>query len=117
MFLHAHQSNDIHAKYLKGTVTVILVDSVISTGDAILEFVRHIHDLHATIRILVVAGVIQDGLIKRSRVTQQLVSFVRLSFIALRISENSYTGTGPSDTGARLYCTVSRGEDQGSGWM
>lgn len=106
-FLHARQSNDIHVKSLKGMVNVILVDSVINTGDTILDFVRHIRTLHASIRIVVVAGVVQASLLKRSRAAQQLVSFEQLSFVALRISENSYTGKGPTDTGARLFCTVS----------
>jgi uracil phosphoribosyltransferase len=108
MFLHAQKLNDICVSSLKGMVTVMLVDSVINTGDTILEFVRHIRSLHASIRIVVVAGVVQASLLQRSRVAQQLVSFEQLSFVALRISENSYTGKGPTDTGARLFCTVSR---------
>ncbi|KAJ5110331.1 hypothetical protein NUU61_001588 [Penicillium alfredii] len=107
MFLHAQKVNDICVKSLKGMVTVMLVDSVINTGDTILEFVRHIRSLHACIRIVVVAGVVQASLLQRSRVAQQLASFEQLSFVALRISENSYTGKGPTDTGARLFCTVS----------
>ncbi len=70
----------------------ILVDSVINTGNTILEFVRHIRSLHGTIRIVVVEGVVQERLIKRSRTAHQLVSTEQLSFVALRISENSYTG-------------------------
>ncbi|KAJ5471916.1 hypothetical protein N7539_008485 [Penicillium diatomitis] len=101
MFLHARKLQDICDKSLEGMVTVILVDSVINTGNTILEFVRHIRTLHASIRIVVAAGVIQASLLQRSRVAQQLVAFEQLTFVPLRISENSYSGKGRTDTGAR----------------
>ncbi|KAJ6003569.1 hypothetical protein N7522_006261 [Penicillium canescens] len=106
MFLHAKIPDDIQPKHLQGRVTIFLVDSVINTGQSILEFVRHIRHLHASIRIIVVAGVIQAKSVSTGRIAQELSRFRRLSFVALRLSDNQFTGRGNTDTGHRLFNTV-----------
>ncbi|KAJ5300197.1 hypothetical protein PENANT_c067G07793 [Penicillium antarcticum] len=106
MFLHAKNPSDIQHEHLQGRVTIFLVDSVINTGQSILDFVRHIRHLHASIRIIVVAGVIQAKSVSTSRIAQELSRIRRLSFVALRLSENQFIGRGNTDTGHRLFNTV-----------
>ncbi|CAG8135650.1 unnamed protein product [Penicillium olsonii] len=106
MFLHAKVPAEIRHKHLQDRTTVILVDSVVNTGQSILEFVRHIRQLNFSIRIIVVAGVIQATSISTSMIAQELSRFRRLSFVALRLSKNQFTGKGPTDTGHRLFNSV-----------
>ncbi|KAJ5742558.1 uncharacterized protein N7511_011290 [Penicillium nucicola] len=106
MFIHAKNPSDIQHEHLQDRVTIFLVDSVVNTGQSILEFVRHIRQLNASIRIVVVAGVIQAKSVSTSRVAQELSRFRRLSFVALRLSDNQFTGKGSTDTGHRLFNTV-----------
>ncbi|KAL2697592.1 hypothetical protein AAEP93_011496 [Penicillium crustosum] len=60
-FHHAKVPNGLHQDHLRNMVTIILVDFVVNTGKSVLELIRHIRSLHATIRIVVVAGVIADS--------------------------------------------------------
>jgi uracil phosphoribosyltransferase len=59
MFIHANNAEDVKPHHLQEQGTVLLVDSVVNSGKSIVEFVEHIRKLHATIRIVVVAGVVQ----------------------------------------------------------
>ncbi|KAJ5193506.1 hypothetical protein N7449_009648 [Penicillium cf. viridicatum] len=105
-FHHAKIPNDLHQDNLKNIATIILVDSVVNTGKSVLEFVQHIRSLHATIRIVVVAGVIHSPAISTSRIAWSLGRFTGLYFVALRFSNNQFTGRGITDTGNRLFRTV-----------
>jgi orotate phosphoribosyltransferase-like protein len=58
MFLHARCPRNILHDHVKGKVTVILVDSVVNSGKIVVDFVQHIRDLHATVHVVVVAGII-----------------------------------------------------------
>ncbi|EYE90274.1 uncharacterized protein EURHEDRAFT_519260 [Aspergillus ruber CBS 135680] len=60
MFLHADHNEDITSELLKDRRSIILVDLVTNSGKSILQFVEHIHNLHATIHIVIVAGVVQS---------------------------------------------------------
>ena len=106
MFLHAKVPSDIRHDHLQDRETIFLVDSVVNTGQSILQFVEHIRKLHGSIRIIVIAGVIQAKSVSTSRVAQELSRFRRLSFVALRLSDNQFTGRGNTDTGHRLFNTV-----------
>ena len=106
MFLHAKVPSDIRLDHLQERETILLVDSVVNTGQSVLQFVQHIRNLHASIRIIVIAGVIQAKSVSTSRVAQELSRFRRLSFVALRLSDNQFTGRGNTDTGHRLFNTV-----------
>jgi hypoxanthine phosphoribosyltransferase len=59
-FLHTHKPADIYQRHLEGFVTVILVDSIINSGETMTTFLQHIQNLHAMIRVVVVAGVLQE---------------------------------------------------------
>ncbi|KAJ3863985.1 uracil phosphoribosyltransferase-domain-containing protein [Lentinula novae-zelandiae] len=104
-FLHAKCPEDIENRHVEDQKTIILVDSVVNSGKTVVEFVRHIRKLHATIRVLVVAGVIQaDSLAPGGALAQ--IPTTEVGFISLRLSDNKFTGKGTTDTGNRLYNTT-----------
>lgn len=108
-FVHVRQaSTDLKAEHLKCQSTVVLVDSVVNTGTSIVEFVEHIRKLDKTIRIVVVAGVVQKNAVAAGGKLARAVAAHGGEFrlVALRFSENSYTGKGSTDTGHRLFNTT-----------
>ena len=106
MFVHASDTDDLKLHHLDGQLTVILVDSVINTGKTIVEFVEHVRKLHATIRIVVVAGVVQAECVSDGGLKQKLARYAKLHLIALRLSDTKFTGSGTTDTGNRLFNTT-----------
>ncbi|KAK2052200.1 uracil phosphoribosyltransferase [Colletotrichum caudatum] len=104
MFLHAGGPEDLNSENLAGKRAVLLVDSVINSGKTIVEFVQRIRKLGPIKRIVVVAGVVQERAV--SDVLEPLASTADLSLVALRLSENKYTGKGGTDTGNRLFNTT-----------
>ena len=108
MFVHASDPDDIKRHHLQGQLTVVLVDSVINTGKTIVEFVQHVRKLHATIRIVVVAGVVQAQCVSggSGSLDQTLARHAKLHLIALRKSETKFKGSGTTDTGNRLFNTT-----------
>ncbi|KAF7588562.1 hypothetical protein BBP40_005517 [Aspergillus hancockii] len=106
MFLHAKEPDDIKRGHLDEIVTIVLVDSVINSGKTILRFIEHIRRTHATVRIIVITGVLQAQCVSGGKVVQELASHIGVHLITLRISENKYKGTGGIDTGNRLFNTV-----------
>ncbi|KAL8807552.1 MAG: hypothetical protein Q9200_004628 [Gallowayella weberi] len=109
MFVHAKDTNDLKFHHLDGQATLILVDSVINTGKTIVDFVKHVRKLHATIRIVVVSGVIQAQCVSGSNdgsLVQNLASYACLHIVGLRLSETSFVGSRQTDTGNRLFNTT-----------
>jgi len=106
-FLHVKNAPDVKAEHLKNTTAVILVDSVINSGKSVLEFVRRIRQLNALVQIVVVAGVVQEeATMSDSGAGKELAEAEGVSLVALRVSENKFTGTGGTDTGNRLFNTT-----------
>ncbi|KAJ3996124.1 uracil phosphoribosyltransferase-domain-containing protein [Lentinula boryana] len=103
-FLHAKFPHDVERRYLRGQETLILVDSVINNGKTVEEFVLHIRNLHSTIRILVIVGVIQARSLNPDSALARISKDIDL--IALRLSDNKFTGKGTTDTGNRLFNTT-----------
>jgi len=69
--------------------------------------VQHIRNLHVTIRIVVVAGVVQADCASGGVLSQAMAgSYDTLSIVTLRVSKNKYTGSGGTDTGNRLFSTT-----------
>ncbi|KAK0668791.1 uracil phosphoribosyltransferase-domain-containing protein [Cercophora samala] len=109
IFIHAKRPEDLEGRHLSGLEMVLLVDSVINTGKSIVEFVRHIRKLNSTVRIVVMAGVVQakavaagpEGILYRL-----LQGEPKVDVVALRLSDNKFTGQGATDTGARLFNTT-----------
>ncbi|KAH8814605.1 uracil phosphoribosyltransferase-domain-containing protein [Flagelloscypha sp. PMI_526] len=106
MFVHAKVPSDLVKQHVAEQELIILVDSVVNTGKSIVEFVSHIRELDAKIRILVVAGVVQAKAFSRTMLTQIITSDSNIDFVALRPSDNKFTGRGGTDTGHRLFNTT-----------
>ena len=106
MFVHASDPENLKLHHLEGQITVILVDSVVNTGKTIVEFVQHVRTLHASIRIVVVAGVVQDQCVTKDGFKQALAPYGKVHLVALRLSETKFKGSGTTDTGNRLFNTT-----------
>jgi uracil phosphoribosyltransferase/phosphoserine phosphatase len=106
MFIHAKNPEDVKPHHLLEQGTVILVDSLVNSGKSVVEFVDHIRKLHATIRIVVVAGVVQTQSVGTGSIAEILSSDKNFSLVALRLSKNKFTGKGNTDTGNRLFNTT-----------
>ncbi|RYP26224.1 hypothetical protein DL768_011789 [Monosporascus sp. mg162] len=106
VFMHANRAEDIARRHLEGQRAVVLVDSVINSGGTLVDFVRHIRGLDSTIRIVTVTGVLQEKAVSEGKLAHALASDIRLSVVALRLSENKFTGRGSTDTGNRLFNTT-----------
>ena len=106
MFLHAKDVEDIKTHHLHGHSTVVLVDSVVNTGKTIVDFVQHVRKLHFTIRIVVVAGVVQAQCVSEGGLNQALARHGHIHVVALRLSDTKFTGSGTTDTGNRLFNTT-----------
>ncbi|KAM0722196.1 hypothetical protein Q7P37_001637 [Cladosporium fusiforme] len=108
MFHHVKDTEvQLQPKHLENMDTLILVDWVINTGKGIVEFVRHIRELSKQIRIVVVAGVVQDQAVGQNgeggTLREELAGLGEVFLVALRISENKFKGVGATDTGHRLF--------------
>ncbi|KAH8589268.1 uracil phosphoribosyltransferase-domain-containing protein [Bisporella sp. PMI_857] len=106
MFIHAKYPEDIKLHHLQGQMTVVLVDSVVNNGKTVVQFEQHVRKLHATIRIVVIAGVIQEESVSEGGLIYGLARNTKLNLIALRLSQNKFTGSGTTDTGNRLFNTT-----------
>jgi hypothetical protein len=81
----------------------VLVDSVANSEKSVEEFVQHIRALDSTIRIVVVAGVIQAQSLSDGILGDMLARDENVGFVSLRLSDNNYTGIGTADTGNQLF--------------
>ncbi len=106
MFVHASRPEDVNLHHLQGQRNILLVDSVVNSGNTVVQFVQHVRHLNATIRIVVIAAVIQADAVSEGSLAQALAHDKNLSLVSLRVSKNKFTGTGITDTGNRLYNTT-----------
>jgi uracil phosphoribosyltransferase len=106
MFVHASHPDHIMLHHLQVQLTVVLVDSVVNGGKTVVQFVQHVRNLHATIRIVVITGVAQAQSVSGGSLTQALACHAKLSLVALRLSDNKFTGRGTTDTGNHLFNTT-----------
>ncbi|KAI8631587.1 uracil phosphoribosyltransferase-domain-containing protein [Xylariaceae sp. FL1651] len=107
MFIHAKEPDEIKSQHLHGHSTILLVDSVVNSGKSVTEFVQHIRRIHATVRIVVVAGVIQSrSIFDDGGLIHRLLEDANFSVVALRLSSNQFIGEGGTDTGNRLFNTT-----------
>jgi len=106
MFVHASSPEDIMLHHVQGQRTIVLVDSVVNSGKTVVQFVQHVRNLHATIRIVVIVGVAQARSVSGGVLAQALARHGKVSLVALRLSDNKFTGRGTTDTGNRLFNTT-----------
>ncbi|KAL7624854.1 hypothetical protein AAE478_004068 [Parahypoxylon ruwenzoriense] len=105
-FVHASRPDDIELRHLQGIRNVILVDSVINSGRSIVEFARYVRRLRRTIRVVVITGVVQKQSISEGGLVYEYGRQAGLEVVALRTSDNRFTGRGGTDTGNRLCNTT-----------
>lgn len=106
MFVHATEPSNVKIHHLQKRHNVLLVDSVVNSGKSVVEFIQHIRSLDPTIRIVIVAGTVQANSLTEGLFSQILEQDTNLSLVALRVSENKFTGSGGTDTGNRLFNTT-----------
>lgn len=106
MFVHASCAEDIMPHHLQRQLTVVLVDSVVNSGKTVAQFLQHVRNIHSTIRIVIIAGVVQTQSVSDGLLAQALARNAKVSLIALRFSKNKFTGRGTTDTGNRLFNTT-----------
>lgn len=107
MFVHARQPDDLERHHLQKQRTVVLVDSVVNNGTTAVEFIQRIRSISPSICILVLAGVVQSQSVSSSGILGRVLRHDKnLSLIALRLSDNKFTGSGATDTGNRLFNTT-----------
>jgi len=104
MLVHAKEPVDLKLHHLEGQHTVILVDSVVNTGKSVVDFVKHIRSMNATIRVVVVAGVVQSACIKKGGLLNSILAVDnKFNLVTLRYSDRKFTGRKTTDTGNRLF--------------
>lgn len=64
-FVHAREPEDVKPELLDLMSTIILVDSVVNSGQTVVGFIRHLAGLSTGIRIVIMAGVVQKDAIVR----------------------------------------------------
>jgi uracil phosphoribosyltransferase/phosphoserine phosphatase/adenylate kinase len=105
-FVHAKKYEDIEKNRFIGKRTVILVDSVINKGKSVFDFMGELRKEHPALRVIVLTGVVQTNAVKVGGLAEMLAKDDNLSIVALRKSENSYTGRKGTDTGHRMFNTT-----------
>ncbi|KAI1009573.1 hypothetical protein LB504_003064 [Fusarium proliferatum] len=106
MFIHASTAGDVKMHHVQGQTNVILVDSVVNSGKSVIEFIKRVVRLEPNINITVVAGVVQAEAIAESHLFAKVMRRHGAGLVALRVSENKFTGTKTTDTGNRLFNTT-----------
>ncbi|RSL79300.1 hypothetical protein CEP52_017539 [Fusarium oligoseptatum] len=105
-FIHAASAADIKRHHVDGQCTILLVDSVVNSGKTLMQFIEHVHGLHSNICIVVMAGVVQAEVVVETHPLAKLMGRHSACLVALRLSENKFTGTKGTDTGNRLFNTT-----------
>ncbi|KAF5541443.1 PRTase [Fusarium mexicanum] len=106
MFIHATAAEDVKMHHVQGQSNVILVDSVVNSGKSVIEFIKRVVRLEPNINITVVAGVVQAEAIAEDHLFAKVMKRHGAGLVALRVSENKFTGTKTTDTGNRLFNTT-----------
>ncbi|KAI6311855.1 hypothetical protein MCOR34_005852 [Pyricularia oryzae] len=79
---------------------------IVDIGKSMVVCVEHNRDINPQAKILLVAGVVQAGAMavgKEESLRRKMKSWEDVSNVALRVSENKYTGVKGTDTGDRLF--------------
>ncbi|KAK7432873.1 hypothetical protein QQZ08_000736 [Neonectria magnoliae] len=107
MFIHAACPADIKPHHVQQQRTLVLVDSVVNSGKTVTEFVQHVRCLSVSIKIVVLAGVVQAKATSEGQYSMEaLASQGDVNLVALRLSDNKFTGMRGTDTGNRLFNTT-----------
>jgi orotate phosphoribosyltransferase len=81
-----------------------VVDSVVNSGKAVVEFLQTIRNLDAKVRTVVVVGVVQAQCISPESIAHEAFSICgNVSLVALRLSDTKFTSSGTTDTRNLLF--------------
>jgi uracil phosphoribosyltransferase len=105
-FVHAREYSDIAAAHFEGKATVVLVDPVINTEASIREFVEPLRNAYPQIKIVVVAGVVQEEAVREMALGKMLEEDTKMWLVALRMSGNRFVGKGKTGAGDWLFGTT-----------
>ena len=99
------QRENFEKKMLKlSPKKVIVVDSVINSGKSIQGVLKRLQDFQKKEPSLINPSIYVMTAVMQQKACELLPSeFPRVRFLAFRMSTNSYTGLGGSDTGNRLF--------------
>lgn len=92
----SHEFQTICQKYDFKNKTVIIIDAVVNSGNTIRKVLDMLYDM-ACSRIVV------GTLLMQKEASEIAAQYTKVSFYALRVSENKYVGQGHTDTGNRLF--------------
>ncbi|RBA21235.1 hypothetical protein FPRO05_07549 [Fusarium proliferatum] len=106
MFIHASTAGDVKIHHVQGQSNVILVDSVVNSGKRVIEFIKRVVRLEPSSSVTVVAGVVKAEAIAEDHLFAKVMRRNGAGLVALRVSENKFTGTKTTDTGNRLFNTT-----------
>ncbi|KAI6264034.1 hypothetical protein MCOR27_011487 [Pyricularia oryzae] len=114
MFAFAKYPHELATRDVVDMESILLIDSVINTGKSMIDCVEHIRAMNSKAKILLVAGVVQagaielevDGISEGGSLRRKLGWHGDVGIVALRVSENKYTGAKGTDTGNRLFNTT-----------
>lgn len=106
MFIHAPSAENVKMHHIQGQTNVVLVDSLVNSGKSVIEFINRVVRLEPNINITVVAGVVQAEAIAEGHLFAKMMRRHGAGFVALRVSENKFTGSKTTDTGNRLFNTT-----------
>ena len=106
MFVHTNNLNALKFYHLQDQCMMILMNSMINIDKSIIEFVQHVRKLHVTIRIVIIADVIQTQCVSESTFEQALGKYAHLYLITLRLSEIKFIDSDTTDIGNRLFNTT-----------
>lgn len=113
---HAKLPVDLPELFILKHRTIILVDAVINTGASILEFVKYIRFVDPRVKIVIVAGIVQEEFLGCQSGDELggaggggkglLERYLNVYLVGLRMSATKFKGAGKTDTGARLFNTT-----------
>lgn len=106
-FAHSKSFNDIDEGHFEGKKTLLLNDPVVDTGKSIVKYLVPLREKLPAVRIVVVAGVMQEEAVKDTRegtFGHHLRNDPNLMHVALRSSARSFEGNETTDTG--IICLI-----------
>lgn len=104
--IHAESPDYLDLEGLKAYKNIIMVYSVVNSGKSIKAFIEKMGSSLPSRRLVVVAGAVQQESVKLGSVLAEMLTERDIELVALRLSENKYTGRGVTDTGNRLLNTT-----------
>lgn len=71
-YVHAKIPSDLHKDdHIIGRAALVPVDGVVNTGKSVVDFVKHICNFDSRVKIVVVAGVVQEQAVEEGGVFER----------------------------------------------